>query len=91
MTRGMRVPLRRAGLTCREVVELVTDYVEETLPRRDRRRFEAHIAACDGCTTYLEQMRMTIEALGRVPESSISPSARDALVGAFRDWRAGQG
>jgi anti-sigma factor RsiW len=87
----MRVPLRRAGLTCREVVELVTDYVEGTLPRRDRRRFEAHIAACDGCTTYLEQMRVTIEALGRVPESSISSSARDALVGAFRDWRAGQG
>jgi anti-sigma factor RsiW len=86
----MRVPLRRAGLTCREVVELVTDYLDGTLSRRDRRRFEAHIAACDGCTTYLEQMRFTIEALGRVPESSISPVARTELVAAFRDWRDGQ-
>jgi anti-sigma factor RsiW len=83
----MRVPLLRAGLTCREVVELVTAYLEGALSRRDRRRFEAHIAACDGCTTYLEQMRLTIEALGRVPEASISPAAREALTGAFRDWR----
>jgi anti-sigma factor RsiW len=82
----MRIPLR-AGLACREVVELVTDYFEGALSRRDRRRFEAHIAACDGCTAYLEQMRLTIEALGHVPEGSISPSAREELVGAFRDWR----
>jgi anti-sigma factor RsiW len=87
----VRIP-RRAGLTCREVVELVTNYVEGALSRRDRRRFEAHIAACDGCEAYLEQMRLTIEALGRVPESSISPAARDELTAAFRDWRrAGQG
>ena len=82
----MRVPLR-AGLTCREVVELVTSYLEGALSRRDRRRFEAHIAACDGCTTYLEQMRMTIDALGRVPESSISPAARAELTSAFEGWR----
>ena len=86
----MRIPLR-AGLTCREVVELVTDYLEGGLSRRDRRRFEAHIAACDGCTAYLDQMRLTIEALGHVPESSIAPSAREALVGAFRDWRTEAG
>ena len=85
----MRVPFRAAGLTCREVVELVTDYLEDTLSRRDRRRFEAHIARCDGCTAYLEQIRVSIAALGRVPEESISPAAREALVGAFRDWRSG--
>jgi anti-sigma factor RsiW len=84
----MRVQLR-AALMCREVVELVTDYLEGRLSRRDRRRFEAHIAACEGCTAYIEQMRLAVEALGRVPESSISPAARDALVGAFRDWREG--
>jgi anti-sigma factor RsiW len=82
----MRVPLR-AGLTCREVVELVTNYFEGALSRRDRRRFEAHIAACDGCTSYLEQMRLTMEALGRVHESSISPAAREELTSAFQDWR----
>ena len=85
----MRVPLR-AGLTCREVVELVTSYLEGALSRRDRRRFEAHIAACDGCTAYLEQMRLTIEAVGRVPESSLSRDAREELTRAFRDWREGQ-
>jgi anti-sigma factor RsiW len=82
----MRVPLR-AGLTCREVVELVTNYLEGALSRRERRRFEAHIAACDGCTAYLDQMRLTIDALGRVPESSLSPAARDELTRAFRGWR----
>jgi anti-sigma factor RsiW len=81
----MRVSLR-AGLTCREVVELATSYLEGAMSRRDRRRFEAHIAGCDGCTAYLEQMRLTIDALGRVPESSISPAAREELTRAFRDW-----
>jgi anti-sigma factor RsiW len=79
----------RPGLACREVVELVTDYLEGALSRRDRRRFEAHIAGCDGCTAYIEQMRLAIEALGRVPESSISPRAREELTRAFQDWRAG--
>ena len=86
----MRIPLR-AGLTCREVVELVTDYVEGTLSRRDRRRFEMHIAACDGCTAYLEQMRLTIEAVGHVSEGSISTPAREELTRAFRDWRTEAG
>jgi anti-sigma factor RsiW len=85
----MRIPLRAAGLTCREVVELVTDYLEGTLSRRDRRRFEQHLAACDGCTAYVEQMRLTVEAAGRVTEESLSPAARDELTAAFRDWRSG--
>jgi anti-sigma factor RsiW len=72
-------------------VELVTDYFDGTLSRRDRRRFEAHIAACDGCAAYLKQMRLTVDALGRVPEESLPPSARAELVSAFRDWRAGDG
>ena len=86
----MRVPLR-AGLTCREVVELVTDYLEGALSGRDRRRFERHIAGCDGCTTYLAQMRLAIEALGRVPETAVSPRAREQLTHAFRDWREPRG
>jgi anti-sigma factor RsiW len=69
-------------------VELVTSYLDGALSRRDGRRFERHIAACDGCTAYLEQMRLTIEATGRVPESSLSPAAREELTRAFRDWRA---
>jgi anti-sigma factor RsiW len=65
----------------------VTDYLEGTLPRRERKRVESHLARCDGCTTYLEQMRATIAVLGRVPEETLSPGARDELVHAFREWR----
>ena len=73
-------------LTCQELVELVTSYVEGELPRRDRRRFEAHIAGCDGCTAYLEQMRETIRVTGRIEPESLPPPARDELLEAFRGW-----
>jgi anti-sigma factor RsiW len=83
--------MRRAPISCRELVELVTDYLEGALPRSQRRRFERHLAGCDGCTAYLEQMRLTIEAVGHVSEGSISPSAREELTRAFRDWRTEAG
>jgi anti-sigma factor RsiW len=74
-------------LTCREMVELVTDYLEDRLAPDDRARFEDHLALCEGCQTYLEQMRLTIGILGRVPEEELSPKARDDLLAAFRTWR----
>jgi anti-sigma factor RsiW len=70
-------------MACRELVELVTDYFEERLSPVDRARFDAHIAGCDACTAYLEQMRFTLEALGRIPEETISEAARQTLVQAF--------
>jgi anti-sigma factor RsiW len=73
-------------MACRELVELVTDYLEDRLPRDDRARFEAHLVDCSYCETYLEQMRQTIRLLGRLPEESLSPEARDALLAAFRGW-----
>jgi anti-sigma factor RsiW len=73
-------------LPCRDLVELVTDYLEGRLSPVDQARFEAHLAACEGCRTYLEQFRQTIRDLGRLPEESLSPEARDALLTAFRDW-----
>lgn len=73
-------------MPCRELVELVTDYLEDRLSPRDGARFEAHLAECEYCETYLEQMRKTIRALGRLPEESLSAEARDALLTAFRDW-----
>ena len=76
-------------MPCRELVELVTDYLEGRLMPRDRARFEAHLAECEYCETYLEQMRQTIRVLGRLPEESLSIEARDALLAAFRDWRRG--
>jgi anti-sigma factor RsiW len=73
-------------LPCQELVELVTDYVEGRLASSTRLRFEAHLAQCSGCRTYLEQMRQTIRTLGRLPAESIEPEARDRLLDVFRDW-----
>ena len=78
----------RAALSCQQVVELVTDYLEGRLSRRDRKRFEQHLAACDGCSRYLEQMRVTIRALGRLEEQHISAAAKRELLDAFRDWNS---
>jgi anti-sigma factor RsiW len=75
-------------LSCRELVELVTDYLEGALPADERTRFEEHIAGCGGCKTYLEQIRQTIAAVGHLPEDSLSPEAERMLLEAFRGWRA---
>lgn len=74
-------------LTCQEVVELVSDYLEGTLDAEQRARFEAHLAGCRGCTNYLEQMRRTIQMVGRLTEESLSPPVRDELLALFRDWK----
>jgi anti-sigma factor RsiW len=83
--------MRPQPLACQELVELVTAYFEGALSRRDRRRFEAHIGACDGCSAYVEQMRVTIQLTGILREEDVSPAARDELLHAFRDWRAEAG
>jgi anti-sigma factor RsiW len=77
-----------APMGCQELVELVTDYLEGALPPVEVERFEAHISGCDACTTYIEQMRQTILALGRIPPESVSPEAERELLSAFRGWRA---
>jgi anti-sigma factor RsiW len=77
-------------LVCRELVELVTDYLEGRLSAEDRARFEQHVGACDGCTAYVDQMRQTIAALGHIPEDSLSPEIERDLLVAFRDWHAGR-
>ncbi|HEX5497664.1 MAG TPA: zf-HC2 domain-containing protein [Thermomicrobiales bacterium] len=74
-------------LSCQELVAFVTDYFERALPSEEARRFEAHLADCDGCTTYLEQMRQTIDLLGRLREDDLQPAARDRLLVVFRNWR----
>jgi anti-sigma factor RsiW len=74
-------------LPCQELVELVTDYLEEALPPAERARFEAHLACCSGCRTYLEQMRQTVRSMGRLSEESIEADVKERLLEAFRDWR----
>lgn len=75
-------------LTCKELVELVTDYHEGALSTRDRQRFEEHIVFCDGCANYLDGMRRTIEVAGRrLRETDLLPELQQELVAAFRGWR----
>jgi anti-sigma factor RsiW len=76
-----------AHLSCREVVELVTAYLEGALSLEDRMRFENHLTACDGCTMYLKQMRRTIELTGTLRVDDVSPEALAKLMHAFRDWQ----
>lgn len=76
------------GLSCKELVELVTEYLEGTLSPRDRSRFEEHLAICPGCVTYVEQMRQTISLLGRLTEESVPAAAEQELLRAFRTWKA---
>jgi anti-sigma factor RsiW len=78
----------RSDLTCRELVELVTAYLEGALDGEERERFERHLGECAGCRAYLDQMRHTIEATGRLAEADLSDEAAAALLRAFRAWRA---
>ena len=75
------------ALSCRELVELVTDYLEGALSRRDRKRFDSHIGGCDGCRAYLAQMRATIQATRRLTEEQLPAPARDKLLEVFREWK----
>jgi len=83
----VRISLRRRDVVCREAVELVTDYLEGALPAKDRARFEVHLAACPHCHRYLEQIRITVAALGRIEPESLAPEVRDELVALYRRWR----
>lgn len=76
-------------LTCQELVELVTEYLEATLPPAERVRFEAHLATCSGCRTYLEQMRQTVYLLRGSGAEAIPPDVRQAFIAVFRGWKRG--
>jgi anti-sigma factor RsiW len=73
-------------LVCRQAVELVTDYLEGRLSRRDRKRFERHLAGCPNCSTYLEQIRQTIAATGHAEAETLDPAARADLIDLFRRY-----
>jgi anti-sigma factor RsiW len=79
----------RDPLVCQEVVELVTDYLEGTLTRSQRRRFDAHLADCENCTEYLAQMRVTIRLTGRLQADDLTPEMIGEFTDLYRRWRAG--
>jgi anti-sigma factor RsiW len=74
-------------ITCRQLVELVTEYFDDALSPDDRARFEEHIMSCPPCRAYLEQMRQTIRLLGSIPEETVPPEAEEALLAALRGWK----
>jgi anti-sigma factor RsiW len=82
----------RPGLTisCIDLVELVTEYLEGALDEPTSAEVEAHLALCPGCDTYLTQMRETIRTLGHVPVESLSDEAAAELLSAFRDFHAAE-
>jgi anti-sigma factor RsiW len=73
-------------LNCKALVEVITAYLENTLPPAERARFEAHLETCLGCRTYLEQMRQTIAVMGGLREEFLDPQTRDDLLRLFSDW-----
>jgi anti-sigma factor RsiW len=75
-----------ADLTCQELVELVTDYLEGALDEETADRFEQHLAVCPGCETYLEQMKETASLLGEIPVETLSEEAQTTLLDTFRDF-----
>jgi anti-sigma factor RsiW len=74
-------------LTCVELVELVTEYLEGGLSDDERRRFEEHLVGCEGCSNYLDQIRTTIKLTGRVTVDDLPPETKAELLAAFRDWK----
>lgn len=74
-------------LSCQEVVELVTEYLDESLAPADASLFEQHLNFCEGCVWYVDQLRSTVETLGEIREEQIPPEAKERLMVAFRDWR----
>jgi anti-sigma factor RsiW len=84
----MRLRLWHRDLVCKQAVELVTGYLEGTLSRSDRRRYEAHLAGCPHCTEYLAQMRKTIELTGTLTPDDLTPQMQDDFIDLYRQWRA---
>jgi predicted anti-sigma-YlaC factor YlaD len=83
-TRGGRAA---DDLTCLELIELVTSYLEGALTDEERQRFEEHVVVCTGCSNYLDQIRHTIDLAGRVREDDLSAQTKEELLAAFRGWK----
>lgn len=83
----LRLRRRRDPLVCQEFVQLVSDYLEGSLPDGERRRFDAHLAECDGCAGYLDDVARVIGSLNEAVLPAPDPHTRETLLRAFRDLR----
>jgi anti-sigma factor RsiW len=77
-------------VTCRELVEVLTDYLEGVLTAEARADIERHIVICSGCSNYVEQFRSTIDLLGRIAADERDDAQASAALAIFRDWQAGR-
>ncbi|WP_283097550.1 zf-HC2 domain-containing protein [Frankia sp. AgB32] len=75
-------------MNCDELVEVVTDFLDDALDAATRRRFTEHLEECDGCDAYVGQLRTTVGLTGMLREDDLRPDMRDRLLAAFRDWKA---
>lgn len=75
-------------MSCEELVELVTDYLEGSLSLAERRRFHFHLDRCPGCREYLDQMRTSVAMLGGLRGRALDRGLEAALLEAFRDWKS---
>jgi predicted anti-sigma-YlaC factor YlaD len=79
--------MRDSEMTCKELVEVVTDYLEGHMPVDRRRLFDDHLSSCSACRAYIAQMRVTIQLIGTLREDDVSVEARDALLDVLRGWK----
>jgi anti-sigma factor RsiW len=77
-------------MACQELVDVITGYLEGTLPAADRSRFDAHLASCSACQEYLEQMKAIVRLNGKLSAKSLEPATVDSLLASFRRWRDSQ-
>jgi anti-sigma factor RsiW len=82
---------QRPGLTCRDISQIVTDYLEGAMDASERARFEHHLSLCPDCVHYVDQMRATVSVLGRVPAQPIPAEIEQKLLERFRDWKSSTG
>ena len=83
----MRLFTLGKDIACQQAVELISDYLEGALPRREREQLEAHLRACDGCDEYLRQVQATIRILGSVQPEDLAPETREGLLELYRQFR----
>ena len=89
----MRFRRRRPGshdITCHQAVNMISDYLEDSLERDDKARLEAHLAECENCSEHLRHIRITVAVTGRLREEDLDPLAREDLMALYRRWKAGQ-
>ena len=74
-------------MTCQDLAQLVTDYLDGAMGPAERSSFERHLSLCPPCVRFVRQMRATVEATGRVPAEAITPEIEEKLLAQFRSWK----